>query len=67
MASHIQFAEPISKKSNIGRSRADLQEKGSAQRAPSPGSEIVYPTGWRLVLTTIGYHQLPQELLDQND
>jgi hypothetical protein len=22
------------------------QEKGSAQRAPSPGSEIVYPTGY---------------------
>ncbi|CAG7971391.1 unnamed protein product [Penicillium salamii] len=54
MSNHIKFAEPISKKSNIGRTRSDTQEKGSAQRAPSPGSEIVYPTGWRLVLTTIG-------------
>lgn len=68
MSSHIHFAEPISKKSNIGRSRADTQEKGSAQRAPSPGTEIVYPTGWRLVLTTIGYIQLSAlRLLDGDD
>lgn len=61
MSNHIKFAEPISKKSNIGRSRAE-QEKGSAQRAPSPGSEIVYPTGWRLVLTAIGYVLLDSRL-----
>ncbi|KAJ5550168.1 hypothetical protein N7535_001893 [Penicillium sp. DV-2018c] len=53
MTTHIKFAEPISRKNAQGRSRGH-QEKGSAQRAPSPGSEIVYPTGWRLVLTTIG-------------
>ncbi|KAJ5856379.1 uncharacterized protein N7529_010323 [Penicillium soppii] len=53
MSSHIKFAEPISKKSNIGRSRTNTQEKGSAQRAPSPGSEIVYPTGWRLVVACL--------------
>ncbi|KAJ5773265.1 hypothetical protein N7457_008161 [Penicillium paradoxum] len=53
MSSHIKFAEPTSKKTVEDRSRSH-QEKGSAQRAPSPGSEIVYPTGWRLVLTTIG-------------
>jgi hypothetical protein len=55
MSSHIKFAEPIQKKGGNGPSRRDTREKGSTQRAPSPGSEIVYPTGWRLVLTTIGY------------
>ncbi|OGE53999.1 hypothetical protein PENARI_c007G00194 [Penicillium arizonense] len=54
MSSHIKFAEPIQKKGGNGPSRRDTREKGSTQRAPSPGSEIVYPTGWRLVLTTIG-------------
>ncbi|KAJ6011889.1 hypothetical protein N7522_002244 [Penicillium canescens] len=54
MSSHIKFAEPIQKKGGDGPSRRDTREKGSTQRAPSPGSEIVYPTGWRLVLTTIG-------------
>lgn len=63
MSGHIKFAEPISKKSNIARSRSDTQEKGSAQRAPSPGTEIVYPTGWRLVLTTIGYGHIQLGLL----
>ncbi|KAJ5925607.1 hypothetical protein N7454_008246 [Penicillium verhagenii] len=56
MSSRIQFAEPISKKKQYGASNRgrDNTEKGSAQRSLSPGSEIVYPTGWRLVLTTIG-------------
>ncbi|KAJ5383849.1 Major facilitator superfamily domain general substrate transporter [Penicillium concentricum] len=54
MPSHIKFAEPTSNKANKDRARGRNQEKGPAQRAPSPGSEIVYPTGWRLVLTTTG-------------
>lgn len=55
MSSHIKFAEPTSNKASKDRARGLSQEKGSAQRAPSPGNEIVYPTGWRLVLTTTGY------------
>lgn len=55
MPSHIKFAEPTSNKASKDRARAISQEKGSTQRAPSPGSEIVYPTGWRLMLTTTGY------------
>jgi hypothetical protein len=55
MSSHIKFAEPVQKKGGNGRLTRETREKGSTQRAPSPGSEIVYPTGWRLVLTTIGY------------
>ncbi|KAJ5117246.1 hypothetical protein N7448_004185 [Penicillium atrosanguineum] len=55
MSSHIKFAEPISRKggtdARIGR---DNNEKGSGQRPSSPGNEIVYLAGWRLVLTTIG-------------
>ncbi|KAJ5093122.1 hypothetical protein N7456_008983 [Penicillium angulare] len=56
MPGHIKFAEPVSHKKdtavpNRGR---DTAEKGSAQRSLSPGSEIVYPTGWRLILTTTG-------------
>ncbi|OQD81649.1 hypothetical protein PENANT_c026G00598 [Penicillium antarcticum] len=55
MSSHIKFAEPIQKKGGNGPLRGrESAEKGSTQRAPSPGTEIVYPTGWRLVLTTIG-------------
>lgn len=56
MSSRIQFAEPISKKEEpIRVGRVDTHgEKGSAQRTLSPGNEIVYPTGWRLVLTIIG-------------
>ncbi|KAJ5506635.1 Major facilitator superfamily domain general substrate transporter [Penicillium expansum] len=54
MPSHIKFAEPTSNKASKDRARAISQEKGSTQRAPSPGSEIVYPTGWRLMLTTTG-------------
>ncbi|KAJ5761050.1 hypothetical protein N7520_008206 [Penicillium odoratum] len=55
MADRIKFAEPISKKTQYGPNRGRGNgEKGSAQRSLSPGSEIVYPTGWRLVLTTIG-------------
>ncbi|KAJ5956122.1 hypothetical protein N7501_010401 [Penicillium viridicatum] len=54
MSSHIKFAEPTSNKASKDRARGLSQEKGSAQRAPSPGNEIVYPTGWRLVLTTTG-------------
>ncbi|KAJ6135616.1 hypothetical protein N7512_000776 [Penicillium capsulatum] len=53
MPNHIRFAEPISRK-HVPPARRDTGEKGSTQRAPSPGGEIVYPTGWRLVLTTIG-------------
>lgn len=61
MSSHIKFAEPTSNKASKDRARGLSQEKGSAQRAPSPGNEIVYPTGWRLVLTTTGYvlNQVP--------
>lgn len=56
MSSHIKFAEPTSKKAGTGgRIGRDNNEKGSSQRASSPGNEIVYPTGWRLILTTIGY------------
>lgn len=55
MPSHIKFAEPTSNNASKDRARGLSQEKGSTQRAPSPGSEIVYPTGWRLVLTTTGY------------
>jgi hypothetical protein len=55
MSGHIKFAEPTSDKASKDGARGRGQEKGSAQRAPSPGSEIVYPTGWRLVLTTTGY------------
>lgn len=61
MPSHIQFAEPIQKKNEDRPSRIDTKdsctsdEKGSTQRTLSPGSEIVYLTGWRLILTTIGY------------
>ncbi|KAJ5717461.1 hypothetical protein N7488_003107 [Penicillium malachiteum] len=56
MSSHIKFVEPIqdnspAESSNRGR---EIGEKGSNQRSLSPGSEIVYPTGWRLILTTIG-------------
>ncbi|KAJ5389745.1 uncharacterized protein N7496_000813 [Penicillium cataractarum] len=60
MPSHIQFAEPCSKKKEIRPCRIDTKdsststEKGSTQRTLSPGSEIVYLTGWRLILTTIG-------------
>ncbi|KAJ5644614.1 hypothetical protein N7507_010625 [Penicillium longicatenatum] len=56
MANRIQFAEPISKKKQYGPSSRGREnvEKGSAQRSLSPGSEIVYPTGWRLGLTTFG-------------
>ncbi|KAJ5082628.1 hypothetical protein N7532_011671 [Penicillium argentinense] len=60
MSSSIQFAEPpISKKQvpeRIGRERANTaeNEKGSAPRTLSPGSEIVYPVGWRLRLNIIG-------------
>ncbi|KAJ5435040.1 Major facilitator superfamily domain general substrate transporter [Penicillium cf. griseofulvum] len=54
MSSHIKFAEPTSNQANKDQARGRNQEKGPAQRAPSPGSEIVYPTGWRLVLTTTG-------------
>jgi hypothetical protein len=59
--SRIQFAEPISKKEEVRPSRRDTrstttsEEKGLTQRTLSPGSEIVYPTGWRLILTTTGY------------
>ena len=51
----IQFAEPEKKPDaeRPGRER-DVLEKGSTQRAPSPGTDIVYPSGWRLVLMTIG-------------
>jgi hypothetical protein len=55
MPGHIKFAEPTSNKASKDRARGLGQEKGSAQRASSPGNEIVYPTGWRLVLTTTGY------------
>ncbi|KAJ5569772.1 uncharacterized protein N7459_009202 [Penicillium hispanicum] len=55
MTSRIQFAEPSSKKAVNEAPRRDNGEKGSsAQRTLSPGSAIVYPTGWRLILTTIG-------------
>ncbi|KAJ5437881.1 uncharacterized protein N7458_008879 [Penicillium daleae] len=60
MPSHIQFAEPTLKKKAVRPSRRETrdnitsEEKGSTQRTLSPGSEIVYPTGWRLILTTIG-------------
>jgi hypothetical protein len=55
MSSRIQFAEPVLKEEPIRAGRVDTQgEKGSAQRTLSPGNEIVYPTGWRLVLTIIG-------------
>jgi hypothetical protein len=56
MSSRIQFAEPISKEEEpIRVGRVDTHgEKGSAQRTLSPGNEIVYPTGWRLILTIIG-------------
>ncbi|KAJ5683611.1 hypothetical protein N7462_006776 [Penicillium macrosclerotiorum] len=57
MSSRIRFAEPIARQKENGRSRRDQAEqgeKGSAQRTLSPGSEIVYPTGWRLILTTTG-------------
>ncbi|KAJ5034482.1 hypothetical protein NUH16_005921 [Penicillium rubens] len=54
MSGHIKFAEPTPDKASKDGARGRGQEKGSAQRAPSPGSEIVYPTGWRLVLTTTG-------------
>ncbi|KAJ6028210.1 hypothetical protein N7540_003786 [Penicillium herquei] len=40
MSSHIKFVEPI--------------ENNSPAEASNRGSEIVYPTGWRLILTTIG-------------
>lgn len=56
MSNRIQFAEPISKKKQYGPSGRGREnsEKGSAQRSLSPGNEIVYPTGWRLILTIIG-------------
>ncbi|KAJ5218170.1 uncharacterized protein N7498_000269 [Penicillium cinerascens] len=55
MSGHIKFAEPISKKvGTAGRIGRDNNEKGSGQRASSPGNEIVYLSGWRLILTTIG-------------
>ncbi|KAJ5884936.1 hypothetical protein N7495_009446 [Penicillium taxi] len=53
MPSQIKFAEPISRKEDE-RCRRDNCEKGSTQRSLSPGNEIVYPTGWRLILTIIG-------------
>ncbi|KAJ5175069.1 uncharacterized protein N7482_000946 [Penicillium canariense] len=60
MSSRIHFAEPIAKKTDTRPTRRDTrdntagEEKGSTQRPLSPGSEIVYLTGWRLVLTTTG-------------
>ncbi|KAJ5574907.1 hypothetical protein N7450_008806 [Penicillium hetheringtonii] len=57
MSGRIQFADPpITKKEQPGRIGREntCEEKGSAQRTLSPGSEIVYPTGWRLILTISG-------------
>ncbi|EPS30513.1 hypothetical protein POX_b02482 [Penicillium oxalicum] len=59
MPGHIQFAESVAEKKDARLSRRDTRDsstidKGSIHRPSSPGSDIVYLTGWRLILTAIG-------------